>query len=323
MECTSLTEINIPDNVSTIGNAAFENCSGLTSVVIPNSVTSIETNAFFGCTGLTEIILPQNLKTIGYDTFRGCDNLLSVVSFIEDPSYVGFTNGIFDENTTINGTLYVPKGTKSLYKRYSTHWNINNIVEMDMEYDLEITDAELATMFISYPVEIPENDNIKGVYYAKEIVDGELVLEELKGVIPANTAVIVSATPSIYTFHRSAKILAELTDNLLVGTDSELDVSEIDGKVLTLGHGETSGNVGFYEFTGVTLQPNKAYIVLPASSDVKELGIEFNGVSTNIKAVENNVKSNAVYNVLGQKVMANTKLSKGLYIVNGKKVLAR
>ncbi|MBO7341330.1 MAG: leucine-rich repeat domain-containing protein, partial [Clostridia bacterium] len=51
--CSSLTEITIPNSVTSIGNGAFENCSSLTAITIPNSVTSIGEYAFFYCYNLT------------------------------------------------------------------------------------------------------------------------------------------------------------------------------------------------------------------------------------------------------------------------------
>ncbi len=46
--CSSLTSINIPNSVTSIGNFAFEACSSLTSINIPNSVTNIGWCAFDG-----------------------------------------------------------------------------------------------------------------------------------------------------------------------------------------------------------------------------------------------------------------------------------
>ena len=50
-----VTELTIPDGVSSIGNYAFSYCRGLTSVTIPDSVTSIGDYAFWDCRGLTTV----------------------------------------------------------------------------------------------------------------------------------------------------------------------------------------------------------------------------------------------------------------------------
>ena len=52
-----ITDLTIPESVTSIGNYAFRGCSGLTSVTIPNSVTSIGWAAFYGCSGLTSVTI--------------------------------------------------------------------------------------------------------------------------------------------------------------------------------------------------------------------------------------------------------------------------
>lgn len=54
-KCSSLTSLTIPESVMSIGYSAFSYCSSLTSVTIGNSVTSIGGNAFYGCSNLTSV----------------------------------------------------------------------------------------------------------------------------------------------------------------------------------------------------------------------------------------------------------------------------
>ena len=70
--CSGLTSVTIPNNVTSIGDYAFYKCSGLTSVTIGNSVTSIGNGAFWGCSGLTSVTIPNSVTSIGEDAFEDC-----------------------------------------------------------------------------------------------------------------------------------------------------------------------------------------------------------------------------------------------------------
>ena len=77
--CTSLTSVTIPNSVTSIGNSAFWGCSGLTGeLVIPNSVTSIGGGAFFYCSGLTSVTIGNSVTSIEAHTFNGCTGLTSI-----------------------------------------------------------------------------------------------------------------------------------------------------------------------------------------------------------------------------------------------------
>ena len=76
--CTTLSSITIPDSVTSIGEAAFSACTGLTSVTIPDGVTRIGNNAFYGCTSLTSVTIPDSMTVIGYCAFTKCDSLTGV-----------------------------------------------------------------------------------------------------------------------------------------------------------------------------------------------------------------------------------------------------
>ena len=70
-----LTEITIPNNVTTIEINAFQGCTSLTNIVIGDSVTTIKDRAFDYCTSLTNVTIPDNIMNIGMYAFDGCSKL--------------------------------------------------------------------------------------------------------------------------------------------------------------------------------------------------------------------------------------------------------
>jgi BspA type Leucine rich repeat region (6 copies) len=74
--CYSLTNIEIPDSVTSIGS--FAGCSSLSNIVIPATVTNIDDNAFYSC-GLISFIIPAGVPRIGEFAFAACTNLHSVL----------------------------------------------------------------------------------------------------------------------------------------------------------------------------------------------------------------------------------------------------
>ena len=83
------TFFNPPQNITSIGNNAFEKCRSLTEITLPESVNSIGAEAFTGCNSLTGINLPKNLIGIGSGAFSGCSSLTGIsipekVEYIED-----------------------------------------------------------------------------------------------------------------------------------------------------------------------------------------------------------------------------------------------
>ena len=73
--CTGLTNIYIPNSVTTIGASAFYNCNGLNFVNIPNSVTTIGPSAFYNCKGLNYASFGNSLTSIGNGAFMYCTGL--------------------------------------------------------------------------------------------------------------------------------------------------------------------------------------------------------------------------------------------------------
>ena len=75
---STLTSVQLGNEVVTIQNNAFLGCTALTSVTLPNSLTSIEQSAFQFCTALTSITIPNSVTSIGNEAFSRCSNLTNV-----------------------------------------------------------------------------------------------------------------------------------------------------------------------------------------------------------------------------------------------------
>ncbi len=76
----SITQVTIPDSVTSIGSSAFSGCYSLTSIEIPSSVTSIGECAFSSCDNLTSVTFGENsqLTSIGERAFCDSDSLTSI-----------------------------------------------------------------------------------------------------------------------------------------------------------------------------------------------------------------------------------------------------
>ena len=80
VNCTSLEELILPENLEQIGQGAFANCISLKTVKMPKNRTLkfIEDSAFAN-TGLVSVVIPDGVKVIGECAFADCEYLESVV----------------------------------------------------------------------------------------------------------------------------------------------------------------------------------------------------------------------------------------------------
>ena len=100
-----VTEIEIPNTITSIGNYQFYGFNDVTSVIIPDSVTSIGVDAFSECSSLINIKIPSGVTKI-LSSFRGCSSLSSIIipksiEYISGGSFFG-CSGL--ENVYYEGT---------------------------------------------------------------------------------------------------------------------------------------------------------------------------------------------------------------------------
>ncbi len=69
----NVSDVVIPDGVTTIGEGAFQFCRNLTTVEIPEGVTTIQKNAFQCCIKLGVVQLPKSLLYIDEYAFYCCN----------------------------------------------------------------------------------------------------------------------------------------------------------------------------------------------------------------------------------------------------------
>lgn len=108
------------------------------TIIIPNSVTSIGGSAFRN-SDIESIIFPSSLTSIGDYTFTGCNSLIEIYSYNTTPPEV--TSTTFTEEIYNNATLYVPKGSKTLYWLHPYWENFANIVEMNEDISEKLAEA--------------------------------------------------------------------------------------------------------------------------------------------------------------------------------------
>ena len=107
-----MTNIAIPDSVTSIEEEVFSRCTSLTSITVPDSVTSIGKEAFSHCNGLTSITIPDSVTSIGNDAFYDCKNLTDVYFTGSEQEWNAIKMNNSANSILLNATIhynYVPE----------------------------------------------------------------------------------------------------------------------------------------------------------------------------------------------------------------------
>ena len=183
--------------------------------------------------------------------------------------------------------------------------------------NIAVTSAGYKTFCSEYDIDLSNApEGFKASIITDIDADGNMTLEDITNV-PANTGILIEAPEGEYGFYGVNPTAAVLENNLLVGV---LEATQVAGPIYVLMDGEEG--VGLYK-TGktFTVGANTAYIPGDkVQSGVKALAFG-DGTTTAINGVETESltgRDAVIYNLAGQRVAAP---AKGIYIVNGKKVM--
>ena len=284
-----LTNLVIPTDVTAIKDYAFYNCNSLASITIPNSVTSIGNSVFYGCSSLTSIEIPNSVTTIGNSAFSGCSSLAS----IEIPNSV----------TTIGN--YAFKGCSNLQDVYLsnlTAWCKIDFCEAGTSYNsslfynnnLYLNGEDITNL------EIPEGVERVGAgsFYARKNIDRVYIPESV-------------TTVGAVAFYTSENISAVYCESSVPAT------MEYVYRLRTYYYAFTS-NAYSYATLYVPTGAKDAYAAAEGWSQFKNI-VEMDFTAINdINSAAPATTDACIYDLNGRRVSNPTK---GIYIVNGKKVV--
>ena len=225
----------------------------------------------------------------------------------------------------ITGVYQQFRDTKEILPRSAA-----DIEEIPTSVTVEIGETGYATLYYDkLNLEIPEGVTVSTV---NDVVGTKLEEEPVEDVIPAGLGVILKGTPSTsYTFNVVSGTY-ELPGSMLGGFDKDTMIngdpetyyyykfSTKDGKV-GFWWGEENGGEFMCEAHKVYMAIDKSHFkgISGAKNFISFAG-EDNGVTTGINNVDKIAEDAAIYNLNGVRV---NKVQKGVYVVNGKKVVIK
>lgn len=221
------------------------------------------------------------------------------------------TRGIYtvdtEDEAVIGGTDYTADAAQ---------WVVETATSATISLN-KVDGTSYATMYVPFDITLPEGTKA----YTVTISGERAQLNAISGTtIPSNTPVLLvnelGSTSIVVTITTGASALE--TENALNGTYFNKTSLASDEYIF----GTKDGELGFWKMSASSkVGANKAYLVVPASTvGVKGFSIDFSGI-TGIEAIDGAQKGiDAIYNLAGQRV---EKAQRGIYILNGKKVVIK
>lgn len=196
-------------------------------------------------------------------------------------------------------------------------------------YALEVPSIGYGTFYSDNKLEIPETVQ---AYVATSVNAGEVILEQVTGVIPAHTGIIFSGGEGVHNFVVSAATAtAEFETNLLRGTTTKTLITPEAGSTYyvleegAIGAGLYIATLTEEDGTAFYNNANEAYLLVQTPVDQSEPVLTFRfgkQDGTKIGEAELNTQlPTVIYDLTGRRIPEI--VEKGIYIINGKKVVVK
>lgn len=216
-------------------------------------------------------------------------------------------------------------------------WEISNVLiekRAMSTIQIQVSAAGYATYFNNKAWVVPENMEAGIVTGVNDHILGVDWIYVTGKVVPANTAVLIKAPEQEYTCSLSSDEVAVPTGNLLKGTLENAMTEGENCVFYKLAYDQQGENLGFYwgaeNGAAFMNQAYKAYLALPQAQALEINGflVDTDGGTTGVTDIQaKNIKVD-VYTLGGvlirqqvEAVHALDGLQKGIYIVNGKKII--
>ena len=308
------------------GYSADKSTYGLVTVAATNKLTDAGTVFTLTATGTTGVytLSTQGLnvqdETAYNQPFSATTDAAVAFTFeTVEPGVVAIRANTADSYAYLHESAWAtPAGVvRWVATGQASRWTIEDADEMTLSLNAGPDGVNYATFAAPFDVTLPSTVTA----YTLTLDEGRGVAEvtSLGQEIPAGTAVLLkSDSETSVTAGVSYDEFAPFSgSNALEGT--YVTISTLADNQLALG--VVDSKVGFYKYT-YALGANKAYLNVPASSSARAFVLSFDeGEVTGINAVNAAAQNGAaVYDLQGRRV---SNATKGVYIVNGKKVLVK
>lgn len=195
---------------------------------------------------------------------------------------------------------------------------------------IEVNEGGYATAYSDNAVILP-----KGLQAAviTGVVDGKLAIDyryNSGDVIPAGTAVLVKGEAGAHDYNLATSDEQAVAGNLLKGAASDVTTEGAECLFYMLSYDANHQNLGFYwaaeDGAAFTSKAGKAYLALPQAASAGVTGYALDGTPVGIDQATTDAQAPAVIYTVDGRLVQQTDvkdLPKGLYIVNGKKVIIK